>query len=212
MGVLVLAPLAGPAVARAQGGPDDAARGFLAALDARRWNDAAARVLPRAARRQQRAEVSMMLAWAEQRASGRVQRGTTVVSAPDSIVPALLQQFGDQPARGFGAARTVADLARMEPAAYMARTLQNALTLPPGACCAAFGKNQYVGTLENDSVAHALYRERGEAPLSAPGGDPYGVSVLELRREGGRWYVVPDPMLLPRAESLAAMADAGGTR
>ena len=216
MAMLVLAGVAGPVAARAQRGPEDAARGFLGALDARRWNDAAALVLPGVALLHQRAQVSMVLAWEERRASGAPMSGTFGVAASDSIDSRLLRRFGARPVGAFGGARTVADLAQMTPATFMARTLENALTLPPNSCCAAFGRNQYVGTVvENDSVAHALYRELptgAELHVRVRSEDAFRVSVLGLRREGGRWYVIPDWTLLSRGSAQASMAMAADAK
>jgi hypothetical protein len=208
MAMLALCSVGRPVAARAQGGPEDAARAFLAALDARRWDDAAARVLPGAARLHQQSELSMMLAWAARRASGAAMTGSFAVSGADSVDPALLRRFGAEPAAGFGEARTLADVARMTPAVFMAGTLENAFTLPPNACCAAWGKTRYIGTVvENDSVAHALYRElpTGALPVRVTEQEAFRATVLELWRQGGRWYVIPDEMMLLRGMSIARM-------
>lgn len=199
--LMAAAALAMPAGARAQGGPEDAARGFVAALDAKRWSEAASMVDPAMARRHQQVRVAMLAATAQFRASGQMRGGSVAITAGDSVSPGLLQRFGTQPAPGYGGARTLAEVARMDPADFMAHTLENALTLPPGACCAAWGLPRYVGTVvENDSVAHALYRDRAEPVAGVAPGDPFAVQLLELRRRGGRWYVIPDDVLLLRGE------------
>src|SRR3954452_24161897 len=79
-----------PMAARAQGGAEEAARGFVARLAARDFDAAGAMVEPRMARAFQQQELSMQLAFAQFRASGAPRGNNFAVSAADSVDPTML--------------------------------------------------------------------------------------------------------------------------
>ncbi|MBV9107888.1 MAG: hypothetical protein JO306_00600, partial [Gemmatimonadetes bacterium] len=131
------------------------------------------------------------------------------LTSGDSLDAERMRRFGGRPAHGFPGAPTLADVARIPPVGFMARMLENAFTLPAGMIGQTPSKHAYVGVVvESDSVAHALYREvsvdgrrAGRVLLQ----DAFATTVMEVRREDGRWYVVPDWMLLARGEMWSMM-------
>jgi hypothetical protein len=150
-------------------------------------------VLPRAAERMRLSSVSMLLAQEAARASGGTGDGVSFTVA-DSVDPDQLRRFGGQPVRGYPGAGTLAELAVMPARAFVARSLENAFTAPPGATDVVLMPHRYLGEVaENDSVAHALYRRvMPDGRLAGAPDECPCAEVLEVRRVGGRWYVMPD--------------------
>ncbi|HEU4559139.1 MAG TPA: hypothetical protein VFS20_14860 [Longimicrobium sp.] len=185
-------------------GPDETARAFLAALDAKAWDAAAAYVLPQLAKRTQAGELSMLLAFVELQASGHPMESGYSIATDGKVDPGLLERFGGVPARGVRGTTTVAELADLTPEAFIARTLENAVAGPTEMPWPPI-RYQFVGlVVENDTVAHVLIRELqmdGDGEWRPMMDDRAAVQVLGVRRVDGRWYVVPDWMLLSRGNS-----------
>jgi hypothetical protein len=181
-------------------GAEEAARAFLDALDGGRFDEAASYVLPSLAAMHHETEVSMTLGIMEQMAERR-GGGTFIVSSDGHADPELLRRFGSTPLPGFPGAGTLGEMAGMDPARSMARTLENAVTVSVGPEMPALRYALVGVVMESDTVAHALYRqlrENGRPAFASAYDDAYRVEVLGVRADGGRWYVMPDFMLLSR--------------
>jgi hypothetical protein len=181
-----------PATAEAQvtATPEETARAFFTALDGRRWDEAAGYVLPDAARRQRDLDISMRLARLEQLPKGR--GGNFTVSSSGTVDPELLKRFGSTPVRSLRGVSTLAEAAALAPQAYMARMMEMAAKGPPGASMPPTSYVFIAAVVENDSVAHALYRQSA-AGRGSTGSE--AAEVLMLRRREGRWYVVPGELM-----------------
>jgi hypothetical protein len=192
MAALALLGAARGAHAQAPATAEQSARAFLAALDGGRWDEAAGYVLPSAARRERDLDISMRIARLEMMAKGQ-RSGNFTVASSGVVDPEKLRRFGSTPVRSLRGVSTLAQAAALAPEVYMARTMEMAMTRFPGSS-AAPPRHPFLGiVVENDSVAHALYREQGGVLRY---GDPAAAEVLELRRSGGRWYVLPGMTLL----------------
>lgn len=167
----------------AQEAPAATAAAFFAALERSEWRAAASHVDPRTHARHQRIEVSMLLNWAEQRERIRVlarEGGSYAIVASDTVDTAALRKYGSTPVRGYRETPTLAQLAALSPAEFMARYLETGGEL-------LRERRRIVGeVVENDSVAHVLYRSDDPHVQYE---DPFYVQVLNLRKSGGRWYV-----------------------
>jgi hypothetical protein len=192
VGVTALVACASPARAQTPATAEETARAFFAALDGRRWDEAAGYVLPAAARRERDLDISMRIARLETMAKGQ-RSGNFTVAGSGVVDPEKLRRFGSTPVRSLRGVSTLAQAAALAPEVYMARTMEMAMTRFPGSS-AAPPRHPFLGiVVENDSVAHALYREQGGVLRY---GDPAAAEVLELRRSGGRWYVLLGMTLL----------------
>jgi hypothetical protein len=195
--IAVIALLGLARAAAAQGAaPEEAARGFFAALDGHRWDEAAGYVLPAAARQQRELDLSMRLARAAMLAKDR-RSGSFAITSSGTVDPEQLRLYGSTPVRGLRGVRTLAEAAGLPPEAYIARVMEAATVGPPGAVLARPTKHRLLGVVaENDSVAHAVYRGDGFRGGTV---DPATAEILLLRKQEGRWYVVPDQMMFVMA-------------
>jgi hypothetical protein len=170
--------------------PEETARAFFAALDEGRWGEAAGYVLPAAAARHRDLDVSMRLARREQIPEGR--GGNFTVTSSGTIDPELLERFGSTPVRSLRGVATLAEAAALAPGEYMARAMERAMAGPLGAPMPPASHALLGVVVESDSVAHALYRTTGGFMASA---DPDAAEVLALRRDDGRWHVIPPELM-----------------
>jgi hypothetical protein len=169
--------------------PEETARAFFGALDDGRWDEAAGYVLPEAARQQRDLDVSMRLARLEQLPADR--GGNFTFASSGTVDPELLERFGSTPVRSLRGVATLAEAAALAPEAYMARVMELGTTGPPGAGMPAASHALIGVVVENDSLAHALYRATGGLLRS----DSDAAEVLKVRRHDGRWYVVPGNLM-----------------
>jgi len=177
-----LLSLAPQAVAQTPATPEETARAFFAAMDAGRWDAVAALILPASAQRQRDLALFQAIVELEQATAAPGTGGTVVVSGSAAVDSAMLRRHGGHRIRPMRGAATLAEAAALEPREFLARFMES-LAGPPGT--AQTRTHQYIGVLvENDSVAHALFREHGGQPR-----DELDADVLDLRRSGGRWYV-----------------------
>ena len=184
--------------AQAPATAEDAARAFLAALDGHQWAAAAGFLSDASARRQRDLTLSFALAQLEtlQKHGGG---GNFVLSGSGALDSARLRRFAAHRVRSLRGVSTVAEAAALEPREFLARMMESAVTGPPGAI-AQPASHRYLGiVVENDSVAHALFREEGPGAYKR---FDQGAEVLELRREGGRWYVLPNELMFMRVPLL----------
>jgi hypothetical protein len=169
--------------------PEETVRAFFAALDGGRWDEAAGYVLPEAARQQRDLDLSMRLARLEQLPEGR--GGNFTITSNGTVDPELLERFGSTPVRSLRGVSTLAEAAELAPEVYMARLMEMGTSGPPGAGMPAASHALIGVVVENDSLAHALYRATG-GPLRS---EPDAAEVLKVRRHDGRWYVVPGDLM-----------------
>jgi len=171
--------------------PDQTVRAFLVALNAQRWTEAAA-FLSDAEVRPLR---DLTLAWALARLE-EMRDPTSdfyAMALPGRVDSVRLKRFAGRPVTMRGVS-TLGEAAALEPREFVARLMEMARP----------GTHRYMGVaVENDSVAHADVRE-----VKQDHGVDQEAEVLELRREAGRWYVVPNTKLFFRA-SLLDVPDRG---
>ena len=177
----------------AQTNPQAAAQEFLAAIEGRRWREAAALVDPEQLAPYREETLAILVAWAQQRDEIRKQalRGggeLTALSTDGKLDPQALARVGDTrlpPTRGV---RTLRDLAALSPAEFLAHVLELAdiRSIGRGGFIDPSTHRIFGAVNESDSVAYVLYRAEG------PGvryDDPYYVEVFPTVRRGDRWYV-----------------------
>ncbi|MFL5562945.1 MAG: hypothetical protein ACJ79K_15850 [Gemmatimonadaceae bacterium] len=199
--VLAALSTALPATLLAQGAPPPAtaaAQSFFAALHDGRWPAAAAAVDSSSMSAIREMELSMMIAWAQHRAEfARAMRGkgsgalSGGYSVSDHIDARLLEKYGATAAPGFPGAPTVAAIAALPPRVFLTDILalsdsEEIYGPPPSHERNRFDRTIVGEVVENDSIAHVLYR------VSAPhyvATDPLQVSVLRLHRRDDRWLV-----------------------
>ncbi|HKP75181.1 MAG TPA: hypothetical protein VJT67_06525, partial [Longimicrobiaceae bacterium] len=125
--------------------------------------------------------------------------GNFVLSSSGAVDSARLRRFGGHRVRTLRGVSTVAEAAALAPRDLLARMMETAATGPPGAI-AQPATHRYLGVVvENDSVAHALFREEGPGAFKRFDGS---AEVLELRRQNGRWYVLPNELMFIRVPLL----------
>jgi hypothetical protein len=194
MAMLALAPA--PAAAQTPATAEETARAFLAALDGRRWDAAAELISPAAVRRQRDLTLAMALAGLQARQKNP-RGGNLVVSSSGTVDSAQLRRFGSHRVRTLRGVSTLAEAAALEPRVFLARMMESATVGAPGMVMTPRA-HRYLGVLvENDSVAHALFREEGRVERV-----DQEAQVLELRRIAGRWHVLPGTALMVRASLL----------
>lgn len=170
------------------------ARAFIGAINEHRWADAAAMVLPAAAEPYHNQQVSTVIQRAEQLARDSTTRSFYIMPC-DTIDTRKLAVFASARLMMFPGAQTLGEAASMPPRVFMARTLERRFsTMPrePGVQILDVAMPRYVGVfVENDSLAHALYRYFSNEVRFDD-----SVETLILRRLDGRWYVAPEGKLL----------------
>lgn len=171
-----------------------AAEAFFSALQRARWNAAAALVDPASAADFRDQNLSMLIAWAENRE--RIQRvrkaggGMVAYSSEGTVNTFLLAQFGSTVLRALPGRPTLQQLAESTPAEFVALWLEASDhgIAPDSAGPSGRPTRRILGeVLEGDSVAHVLYRPE------APGYEytnPHHVEILQLRRLGQEWRVL----------------------
>ncbi|HET7460312.1 MAG TPA: hypothetical protein VFJ82_03655 [Longimicrobium sp.] len=170
---------------------DAEARSFINALNTSQWDAAAGMVLPATAECHRRQALVRFVAVAEHRARGELFVDLGML--PDSADPTRLAALASTRLFRFHGAQTLGDAAKLSPRAFMASTLQKAFAMPPGAEeVVEWMWPRYIGiVVENDTLAHALYRVTGAQVRSTD-----LVVHLPLRRVDGRWYVTPGSFTL----------------
>ena len=147
---------------------------------------------PAETRRQR--DVAIAIAIAELEATRQGSSG--LVRGSGTVDSASLRRHGAYPVRTLRGVSTLAEAAALEPRDFMARMMEAATAGHPDVH-ANRRVHRYLGiVVENDSVAHALFRDEGGMVLDD------SASVLELRRIGGRWYIEPGTPMFVRMPLL----------
>jgi len=189
-----------PSIARpvgAQGKEDSAlstAAAFFAALHEARWADAASMVDSASAQATRDFRVGTLVVWAENRAeAAKVTRGGSggmvAYGSDDATRPELIAHYGAMPVKGFGAARTLAQVAALAPREFLARAFalsDSMFTTEDAHKRSPLTRGILGDVIESDSIAHVLYRVTGPTVHST---DPLAADILRLRRRGHDWYV-----------------------
>jgi len=178
---------------------DGAGCAFINALQARRYESAAGEILPGDLDEERSYQLSALA----QALYLRDHPATHSIMVPFPVLPPeeldpLLRRYAREPPGEWPRVHTVADLAALTPRQLVARELE-AFADGEGAPAQAARFTCIGAVVENDSVAHLLYRTSPPAvdtllhvapsPAPAVGYDPGWVSTLELRSAVGRWYV-----------------------
>lgn len=178
---------------------DGAGCAFIDALQARRYEDAAGEILPGDVDEERSYQLSVVVQALDERDHPfRYPMMLPFQVLPPEELDPLLRRYAREPPGQWPRLRTVADLAALTPRQLVARELESfahrhdAQVQPSRFTCIG-------AVVENDSVAHLLYRTSPVAAdtlIHLPSGpappvayDPGWVDTLELRPAGGRWYV-----------------------
>lgn len=178
----------------AQASPQTVARDFFAAIDGRRWREAASLVDPEQLGPYREETLSTLVSYAQRREElrRRPRRGSGALmplSIDGKLDTLALARVGDMPFPPSPGVRTLRDLAALPPAEFLARYFE---AIDPRSDERMKGgvdwsKVRILGAVtDGDSIGHVLYRS--EAP-GARYDDPYHVQVLATVRRGDRWYV-----------------------
>ncbi len=178
----------------AQTSPQAAAHDFLAAMEGRRWREAAALVDPEQLAPYREETLAILVAWAQQRDAMRRRplRGSgalTALSTDGKLDPRALARVGGTPVPAIRGVRTLRDLAALPPAEFLAHVAELADMRSADSLSGSVDSSTHriLGAVnESDSVAHVLYRSEGSGVRYD---DPYHVEVLAAVRRGDRWYV-----------------------
>ncbi|HEY0022280.1 MAG TPA: hypothetical protein VGB24_05200 [Longimicrobium sp.] len=173
------AVLLAPAAAPAQGSPAQTVQALFDAMAARQWDSAAALFTPESAAWYQREQLGL-----NPRPAGDDEPGSRELRLPDpesvtrddSIALGLIPGLGP-----------AAELADLPPARFVALALRVWGGTLGFETATAPGARTVIGqVVENDSVAHVLYRVSPEAYMD---GLPSAVRVVRLDGVDGRWLV-----------------------
>ncbi|MBV9107887.1 MAG: hypothetical protein JO306_00595 [Gemmatimonadetes bacterium] len=175
----------------------ETARAFVDALNAGRWREAAALVLPAHAERHRLIELSQALGYAQERERGRAVDNTTpfTIRGEYEVDEAELQRLSGALVPGYRGAATVGDVAEIAADEMMAQVLENAMMRGP-AVASPRRQRMELGRVEADG-AHAARLQYRVDPAGSPGiGEGPYLRTMEMRFENGRWYVLPGLDLL----------------
>jgi hypothetical protein len=159
-------------------------------------------VLPSHAERHRLLELSMVVNYAAAREAGTPMDGTASFSLCGEyhVDDEELRRHARALVPGYRGAATVEDVATLSAAELLAQALENAMTRPYG-IAAGRPLRLVLGEVarESESTARGFVHE---SPSVVGGGETW---MLELRREGGRWYVLPGVELLSRGSGIAVI-------
>ncbi|HEY7770995.1 hypothetical protein [Longimicrobium sp.] len=185
--LLAAAALLTPAAAAAQATPAQTVQALFDAMAARQWDSAAALLTPESAARYQRHLLGL-----DPPPAGDDESGSRELRLPDpesvtrddSIALGLIPGLGP-----------AAELAALPPERFVALALGAWGGTLDFEIATAPGVRKVIGqVVENDSVAHVLYRvDRGPYPDGFPG----AVRVVRLDRVDGRWLARVNRELFP---------------
>jgi hypothetical protein len=178
--------------------PGDAARAFLAALNERRWDDAAAMVLPKVAAHSREMELGMLIAIASRIAAGEALRGSFGFATDSMYDEEAVRRVAHVPAPGYRGISTLGELIALTPVEFMARTLENVMENASGTTRLELLDE----SVESDTTAYTRVRFIGNETDK----DTQATFRVDLRQEGGRWYVEPEPVILGMGSRALWMA------
>jgi hypothetical protein len=170
--LVAAAALLAPAAAPAQATPAQTVQALFDAMAARQWDSAAALFTPRSAAWYQREQLGL-----NPRPAGDDESGSRELRLPDpeSVTPDDSIALGLIPG----------ELVDLPPPRFVALALRAWGGTPDFEFATAPGARKVIGqVVENDSVAHVLYRvDQG----AYPDGFPSAVRVVRMERVDGRW-------------------------
>jgi hypothetical protein len=198
--ILLLASVPG----RSQESPSQVAQRYFDAVARQQWDAAVALADPAAVRRFRNFALSTFVVVAsrhdelERELKPQTGNGALFPLRIDSVArPSDLERVGAWRIPAYPGSPTVGELAAMTPQELFARSYPiSEIECFDGECRPLRRHPRYIvvaSAIENDSVAHALYRQDPADTThgrSGDEGDPWGVEVLHLfRRAGSPWRV-----------------------
>ena len=185
----------------AQSSPAAIAQRYFAAVLAQQWDSAAALVDPVSQHVFRDRVLSYLLFVAEQRPALRHSMkgtGSGGLAAGDldaAPTAAKLTKYADWRVGAYAGAPTIHELAALSPIELLARSYAaSRVFCMEGACqseAPPLGRPIVLGdVIENDSVAHVLYREtRSDTSTLARGDDRWRVEVIHFFKRDERWLL-----------------------